>query len=777
MYKKNFTILLLLVCMLTQAYSQKYTISGYIKETQSQELLLGATVYIVELKTGTSANTYGFFSITVPKGEYTIKYSYVGYKTETKKIILDKNISLDISLSIGQELEEIVVTADKINKQSEDVRTSVISLPVQQIKEIPSFLGEKDVLKVIQLMPGVQKGTEGQSGIYVRGGGPDQNLLILDDAPVYNAQHLFGFFSVFNGDALRSVELIKGGFPARYGGRLSSVIDINMKDGNKEHYTGELGIGLVSSRAVLEGPIVKDKSSFLISGRRTYIDVLMMPITKSQTDGVEAGYYFYDLNAKVNYDINKKNKLYLSGYFGRDIFYSKDEEFDMDYRMGWGNQTGTLRWNHQFNNKLFANTSIIYSKYNFFIDLEEEFDDKKYILKYSSGIEDIGAKIDFNYYPTPKHTIYFGLASTYHEFTPRAIVIKNDYMPDDIERDEIIGTVESGAYIEDLYKPFNRMQILGGLRYSHYMHNSKTYDMFEPRISTSYKLFDDFAVKASYAKMQQYIHLLSNTGIGLPTDLWVPSTKDVEPQESWQIAGGIAKDFPNRNLSLTVEGYYKEMDNIIGYKEGANFMLFDETSSFDEINWQRMVTTGRSWSYGAEILLQRKVGKLSGWLGYTLSWTKMKFPELNFGKEYWAKYDRRHDFSAVLIYNVNKKIKLGATWVYATGNAMSLPLSEYSGEIHNPTPYNNYYSQSVILDEYPGRNQFRMDPYHRLDLNIQFNKKKKRGTRTWEISIYNVYNRKNPFFYYVNTNETETKVKQVSLFPILPSFSYSFNFN
>ena len=775
MYKKKITILFLLVCMFTQAYSQKYTLSGYIKEAKSQELLLGTTVYIAELKTGTSANAYGFYSITIPEGEYTVEYSFVGYKTETKKIVLDKNISLDVSLSIGQELEEVVVTADKINKQSEDVRSSVISLPVQQIKEIPSFLGEKDVLKVIQLMPGVQKGTEGQSGIYVRGGGPDQNLLILDDAPVYNAQHLFGFFSVFNGDALRSVELIKGGFPAKYGGRLSSVIDMNMKDGNKEHYTGELGIGLISSRAVLEGPIIKDKSSFLISGRRTYIDLLLMPIIKSQTDGVKTGYYFYDLNAKVNYDINKKNKLFLSGYFGRDIFYSKDEEFN--YRLGWGNQTGTLRWNHQFNNKLFVNTSIIYSKYNFSIDLEEKYDDKKFLLKYSSGIEDIGAKIDFNYYPTPKHTIHFGLASTYHEFIPRALVIKDDDMPEDIGSKKIIGTVESGAYIEDLYKPFNRMQILGGLRYSHYTHNGTKYDMFEPRISASYKLFDDLAVKASYAKMQQYIHLLSNTGIGLPTDLWVPSTNEVKPQEAWQVACGVAKDFPNRNLSLTVEGYYKEMDNIIGYKEGANFLALDESSSFDEINWQKMVTTGRSWSYGTEILLQRKVGKLSGWLGYTLSWTKKKFPELNFGEEYWAKYDRRHDFSAVLIYSFNKKIKMGATWVYATGNAMSMPLSEYSGEIHNPTPYDNYYTQSVILNEYPGRNQFRMNPYHRLDLNIQFNKKKKRGTRTWEISIYNVYNRKNPFFYYVNTSETETKVKQVSLFSILPSFSYSFKFN
>ncbi|MCG8411590.1 MAG: TonB-dependent receptor [Bacteroidales bacterium] len=777
MKRRSFIFFVFFFCFISLSYSQKYTLSGYVKEANSQELLLGTTVYIPELQTGTTANAYGFYSITVPEGKYTVEFSFVGYQTKIEKFILDKNIDYNVVLSVGEELEEVVITADKINKQSEDVRTSVMALPVQQIKEIPSFMGEKDVLKVIQLMPGVQKATEGQSGIYVRGGSPDQNLLVLDDAPVYNAQHLFGFFSVFNGDALRGVEVIKGGFPARYGGRLSSVIDMNMKDGNKEHYTGELGVGIVSTRGVFEGPIVKDKASFLISARRTYIDILAKPIIKANTDGNNVGYYFYDLNAKVNCDINDKNKIYLSGYFGRDVAYGKEMGDDSNnFRMGWGNQTGTLRWNHQFSNKLFANTSVIYSKYDFLVDI----DPKEFKLKYSSGIEDIGGKIDFNYYPSPKHTLHFGLASTCHAFTPRALVVESSSDFGNYRKENKISTIESGVYVEDLYKPFNRLQILAGLRYSNYKHKDKFYDMLEPRISASYKLAKDFAVKASYAKMQQYIHLLSNTGVGLPTDLWVPSTEDVKPQKSWQVAGGFAKDFPQQNLSLTIEGYYKRMNDIISYKEGASFLYMNdsEVKSLDEIRWEDNITRGKSWSYGAEFLLQRKVGKLTGWLGYTLSWTKLQFPELNFGEEFWAKYDRRHDFSAVFIYNITKNIKVGATWVYATGNAITLPLSQYSTDLHQPHSRDDWYGdkENIIVDDYEDRNQFRMKDFHRLDFNIQFSKEKKHGTRVWEISIYNVYNRKNPYFYYVEDYEEETKVKQVSLFPILPSVTYVFKF-
>lgn len=763
--------------MLIQGYSQKYTLSGYVKEANSMELLLGTTVYIPKLKIGTTANAYGFYSVTLPKGSYTIEFSFVGYKTEKISIDLDKDTSIDVSLKAGEEIEEVVVSAEKVKRESDDVRTSVISMPIKQIKEIPSLLGEKDVLKVIQLMPGVQKGTEGQSGIYVRGGGPDQNLLILDDAPVYNAQHLFGFFSVFNGDALRSVELIKGGFPAKYGGRLSSVIDMHMKDGNKEHYTGEVGVGLLSSRLVIEGPIVKEKASFLVSGRRTYFDILSAPIIKAQS-GSLGGYYFYDLNAKVNYNVNKKNKLYLSGYFGKDVFYMKDN--DMKSRLGWGNQTATFRWNHQFNSKLFANTSIIYSRYRFKIGVEEKFEGTKFSLDYQSGIDDWGGKMDFNYYPTPKHTIQFGVASTYHTFTPKAIVQKLSNIPNgNIDKKQKVESVESGIYVEDRYKPFERFQIMAGLRYSIYTHKNKNYNMLEPRISTSYKLTSTMAAKASYARTHQYIHLLSNTGIGLPTDLWVPSTQNVKPQDAWQVAGGIAKDFTDKNFAVTLEGYYKEMKGIVGLKDGANFMsVGDGIGDAEEISWEDMITKGNAKSYGVELLIQRKVGKITGWVGYTLSWTKHKFPELNFGKEFWAKYDRRHDLSIVAMYSLNEKIKLGATWIFATGNAFTLASSTYSGVLHN-TFSTVKAKDNVQINDYQGRNMFRMNPYHRLDFSIQFLKKRKRGVRTWDISIYNVYNRQNPFFYYVSKTDDESKtvIKQKSLFPIIPSITYSFKFN
>lgn len=778
--KKPFTFVVFL-CILTHGFAQKYTLSGYVKEQYSQELLLGTTVYVPKLQIGTTANAYGFYSITLPQGNYDIEFSFVGYQTQKITIELNKNLSKNIILVPGEEINEVVVSAEKIKRESDDVRTSVIAMPIKQIKEIPTLLGEKDVLKLIQLMPGVQKGTEGQSGIYVRGGGPDQNLLILDDAPVYNAQHLFGFFSVFNGDALRSVELIKGGFPAKYGGRLSSVIDMHMKDGNKEHYTGEVGIGLLSSRLVVEGPIAKDKASFLVSGRRTYIDVLTAPIVASQNNGGLAGYYFYDLNAKLNYDVNSKNKLYLSGYFGRDVFYLKEK--NSKFNLGWGNQTATFRWNHQFNSKLFANTSLIYSRYRFKIKIEQKNNEDVFSLNYNSGIDDWGAKIDFNFYPTPKHTIQFGIASTYHIFTPKAITHKNTEFPvNDMNQIQKIRSIENGIYVEDYYKPFKKMQIMAGLRYSFYIHKGKNYNMLEPRLSASYKLTNTMAIKASYAKTQQYIHLLSNTGIGLPTDLWIPSTKNIKPQSAWQVAGGIAKDFVDKNISLTIEGYYKEMQDIVGFKPGANFMSngMDITESrADEVSWEDMIAKGNAKSYGAELLLQRKIGKLTGWIGYTLSWTKHKFPELNFGKEFWAKYDRRHDLSIVAMYKISDKISISSTWVFATGNAFTLATSKYTGVLHQPFPETSSAHNQKELTHFPGRNTFRMAPYHRLDFGIQFSKQKKRGVRTWDISLYNVYFRSNPFFYYVeNTDGEGVRVMQKSLFPfMIPSFTYSFKFN
>lgn len=560
---RTFLIILLLVSSKLPLSAQtKYTISGYTREKGSLELLTGVSVYQPGNSVGTASNNYGFYSLTLPAADSVeLAFSYVGYRPEIRRVKLRQNIELNVELEPSAVLQEVeIVDSEQRERVSEAVQMSNIEIPVAQIKTIPALLGEKDVMKVIQLMPGVQKGSEGNSGIYVRGGGPDQNLIILDDATVYNASHLFGFFSLFNGDAIKSVEMTKGGFPARYGGRLSSVIELNMKDGNKEEVHGEGGIGLIASRLTLEGPLKKGVSSFLISGRRTYADVLARPFMPK---GIKVGYYFYDLNAKVNYDFGRKNKLYLSGYFGQDRF-SQNEEPGNGNRtkigINWGNATGTLRWNHLFNDRLFANASLIYSQYRFNIFMEENNrNDEGFALDYLSGIRDIGLKYDFDFLPNPQHSVRMGVLSTYHRFKPRALVVRNTEIGKHTREVSNIDVLESGVYIEDTYRPFPQLRLNAGIRLSHFGVKGKSYFRPEPRLGVSYRLFEDLSLKASYATMNQYVHLLSNTGIGLPTDLWVPSTKKIAPQRSQQVALGLAKDFLERNLMLTVEGYYKKL--------------------------------------------------------------------------------------------------------------------------------------------------------------------------------------------------------------------------
>jgi len=776
---------------------QQLTISGFVREKGSLELLPGVNVYLRNSNIGGVTNTYGFYSISIPKSDSaTISYSFVGYETQTLSIAAASNRQLDVTLSSVNQLEEVTVSARRQGENvSESVQMSKIEVPISQIKKIPSFFGEKDVIRVLQLMPGVQKGTEGQTGLYVRGGGPEQNLIILDDAVVYNASHLFGFFSVFNSDALKSVELTKGGFPARYGGRLSSVVEMNMKEGAKDKLHGEGGIGLISSRLTLEGPLVRNKSSFLVSARRTYIDVLAAPLIAQQQTGssskVKPGYYFYDLNAKVNYDFGQKNKLYVSGYFGQDRFHIREKSENSENRSGlnWGNATATVRWNHLINNKLFVNTSLIYSHFNFNIfSNDKEYKDgvltDEFTLDYNSLIRDYSLKTDFDFYPNAKHTIKFGAQATSHRFVPSALALEGDFTGSNIDiQAKPIETIEAGAYIEDTWQPFSALKVNGGLRLSMFQTQTKTYLRPEPRLSAALKLAKDFSLKASYAKMNQYVHLLTNTGLGLPTDLWVPTTDRIAPQQSSQVAAGLAKDLEKPGLAITLEGYYKTMNNIISYKEGSSFISLDGQNA-NELNWEDNVTSGKGWSYGAEFMVQKKTGKLSGWVGYTLSWTKWKFPELNFGKTFYPRYDRRHDISVVGIYELSKRITLSATWVYGTGNALTIPISKFpvfensvipgynGGPMHNGNSNN----------EYSEKNGFRAEAYHRMDLAIQFHKKKKRHERTWEFGLYNAYSRKNPFFYNLDRKFDENKGRSVntltrySLFPVLPSFSYNFKF-
>lgn len=602
-----------------------FTISGYVTEEGSGENLLGVSIYVPALKLGTITNDFGFFSLTLPKGSHRVFISYIGYGTKIEEIDLSKSLSLAITLSLMTEsLNEVTVTADETIKESKMTQMSKVQLDPSIVQDVPALLGEKDVLKTLQLLPGIQAGSEGSSGFFVRGGTPDQNLIILDDAVVYNSNHLFGFFSVFNGDAIKSVDAYKGGFPARFGGRLSSVIKIDMKDGNKEKISGKVNVGLISSSMLLEGPLNSGKTSFILSARRTYADVLAQPFLNEENG--KGGYYFADLNFKVHHIFSPQDKLYWSNYYGRDTFYSryKDAFSEGKTRLGWGNITSTLRWNHQFNNTLFSNTSIIYSTYDFNISdaYRNDFDNRRqeYSFKTSSGINDFTLKSNFDYYPNNRHTVRFGAEVTRHNFTPQRVLITDEFAGN-IDKTQELNSLEGAMYLEDDWKMTDRLNISPGLRFSYFNYENTTYLNPEIRLGLSYNLRPDVAVKASYSNMNQYIHLLSSSGIGLPTDLWVSSTEQVKPQTSQQYAVGIAKDFFDKNYAVTLEGYYKSMDDIIAYREGASFLAFDNLESGADLNWEESITAGQGWAYGSEILFRKQTGLLTGWLGYTLSWS------------------------------------------------------------------------------------------------------------------------------------------------------------
>lgn len=794
------------------AFGQKVTINGYIYERGSLETLPGTLIYEPQSQAAVTANTYGFYTITLPyRDSLFIVFSSFGYVNDTLWLKTNEDIEYDVHLSKVTTLETVTITAEKQN--TEQVQMSSLKLSPKEIKSVPMLFGEKDVFKTLLLMPGVQSGSEGTSGIYVRGGGPDQNLIILDEATIYNANHLLGFFSIFNGDAIKSVELIKGGFPARYGGRLSSVIDINMKDGNKDSYHVEGGVGLISSNVMVEGPIVKNKSSFMISGRTTYLDLFLVPIMKIAAEGSSAGYYFFDLNGKFNYNISAKDKIYVSAYFGRDKFHLEEEWRDegdrekFDVGMFWQNATATARWNHVFTNKIFSNLSAVfsdytmntYSNYKYRYSDEDNVETSSYNSDFNSGIRDYSLKYDLSFIPNATHKLMAGAAITYHEARPNAMVMKIDtFAVRQVEKEK---GLEYAVYVEDEINIRNRFRINPGLRLVGFSVTNKTYFSPEPRLSMSYNILSNLALKASYAMMSQSMILLSTSTIGLPTDLWVPVTENVKPQRSQQVALGLHYDLKNPQLSFSLEGYYKRMNNVLAYKEGSSYFLemlenlLDETpvgNSFAS-TWSNNVTSGKSWSYGMEFLVRKDVGKFTGWLGYTLSWTKQQFDDLNFGKPFFARYDRRHDISVVLMYSPKSWVNLSLSWVYATGNAVTLPTSTYPSQsmynylnqtqvpIEDVDPYGGY---MFYIEDYGEKNNIRMKPFHHLDVAVQFIKphKKNTGQSIFEISIYNLYNHKNPFFYYVGTEydrETQTSrqvIYQLSIFPIVPNFTYHFKF-
>lgn len=785
--KKRGVLFFVIIMLPFLALSQnRYTLSGFIKDSLNGETLIGANITVEGKTKGISSNQFGFFSITLDEGNYVFICSFIGYQPKLISVNLDGNKQLTVNLLPSVTLsQEVIVTSKKRDANVKNAQMGKFTLPIEQIKTIPAFLGEVDLLKTIQLLPGIRNAGEGSAGLYVRGGGPDQNLILLDDAPVYNSGHLFGFFSIFNSDAIKNVSLIKGGMPAQYGGRLSSVLDIAMKEGNNQKFQLDGGIGLIASRFSLQGPIKKDKASFIISARRTYIDAITKPFIKSSSQFYGSGYYFYDLNAKANYRFSDKDRLYLSGYFGRDVFDFVNGRQSLNVNIPWGNATGTLRWNHVYNRKLFGNTTAVYNDYNFTFKAAQN----NFEVKLASGIRDVSLKQDFDLYPFTGHKIKFGGIYTYHKFTPSVVSGKQDSIVFNPNNAQTKFANEAALYIQDDWELNDKVKLNAGIRYSWFQQigafkiyktddngnrldstvfkkgqSVKTYGGIEPRFTIRYALNDETSVKASVTRNLQYIHLVSNAGTTLPTDIWVPSTYKVKPQISYLYATGIFKNFKDNMYETSIEVYYKQMQNQIEYQEGYTPNTLEDTENF--------FTFGKGWSYGTELFINKTKGKLTGWVGYTLSFTWRKFAALNFGEKYPAKYDRRNDLSVVAMYELSKKWKFSASFVYGSGNAATLP-------------QRFYIINGILTQEYSRINEYRLPAYHRLDLSATYipgKNEKRKWKSEWVFSIYNTYSRQNPYFIYFDQNGSalngslSIQAKQVSLFPIIPAVTWNFKF-
>ena len=764
---------------------ESFTLSGYVRDKDSGEDLIGASVRVVDSTgRGTVTNVYGFYSLTLPEGNYTINYSYVGYTSQAFEIDLSQDIRQNINLAQKALLEEVVITAEREDENVLSTEMGTVSLQIEQVKSIPVLFGEVDILKTLQLLPGVGGAGEGNSGFYVRGGGPDQNLILLDEAVVYNTGHLFGFFSVFNGDAIKNATLVKGGMPAQYGGRLSSVVDVQMKDGNNQEFHATGGIGLIASRLTLEGPIIKDKASFMVSGRRTYIDALLTPFING-TDFEGNAYYFYDLNTKINYRFSDKDRLYLSGYFGRDVFNYSAPDGDFKVEVPWGNATATARWNHLFSDKMFMNMSAIFNDYNF--EVSSKFDQFDFNL--FSGVRDWNFKTDFDYYLNSNHTLKYGMNYIYHEFTP--------YSAQGSSGDVEFGTDslnkkyahEAAIYIQDEFNVGALWRFNVGVRGSYFAHvgplNQIIYDPttglptdtvfrsggdiiadywgIEPRVNARFIIDEKSSLKAGISYTTQYIHLVTNSVSTLPTDLWVPSTQLVEPQRGIQYSLGYFRNFKENNWETSIEVYYKDLQNQIEYADSYVAALGEDI--------EQQFVFGKGRSYGAEFFIKKAKGKFTGWIGYTLSRTERQFDDLNTGQNWFpTRYDRTHDLEVVAIYNYNDRLSFSGTFVYATGQAFTIVESFYflEGSLHTL---------------YGDRNGYRLAPYHRMDLSATWtNKPREKFESSWNFSIYNAYSRLNPYFVYTDfggdftAGTLDVNAVQVSIFPVIPSVTWNFTF-
>ncbi len=783
---KKFFFLTLLLFPLALLAQQKVTLSGYVKDSLSGETLISSTIVVAGQSKGITSNGYGFYSITLVPGTYTFICSRVGYVAKALTLDLQQDVVYNFEMGPKYTTEQaIVVSARKRDANVKNAQMGKLDLSMEQVKSIPAFLGEVDVLKTIQLFPGVQGAGEGSSGLYVRGGGPDQNLILLDDAVVYNTGHLFGFFSIFNGDAIKNTSLIKGGMPAQYGGRLSSVLDIAMKEGNDKQFQVEGGLGLIASRISIQGPLKKNKASFIVSARRTYIDALVKPFIKEDNAFNGSGYYFYDMNAKVNYKFSEKDRIYLSGYFGKDKFDFVNGKQSLNVHIPWGNATGTFRWNHVFNQRLFSNTTLVYNDYNFNFGASQN----NFEINLRSGIRDWNLKQDFDLYPFTNHKIKFGGIYTYHTFIPSVLTGKQDSIEFNPKNAQEKYSHEAAIYLQDDWDISEKVKINAGIRQSFFQQIGeyrtyttdangnrldsavyqsgepvKTYFGFEPRFTIRYALNDATSIKGASTRNVQYIHLVSNAGTTLPTDIWVPSTLKVKPQISWLYALGLFKNFADNTYETSLEVYYKDLQNQIEYAAGYTPATLEDTENF--------FTFGKGKSYGTELFISKTRGRLTGWIGYTLSWTNRKFTALNRGREYPAKYDRRHDLSIVGIYELSKKWKLSSTFVFGSGNAATLPERFYIYE-------------GVLTQQYSAINKYRLPAYHRLDFSATYrpNKHPERRLKSeWVFSVYNAYSRKNPYFIYFDQEgnpydgSLKVQAKQVSLFPVIPSITWNFKF-
>ena len=780
---RQLSIFLLFIILTLPALAKTVTLNGYLKDKANGEALIGASVYVPQLKTGVVTNSYGYYSLSMEQGSYSVSFSFMGYQTQTLQI--DLSGSKQVNLMLGEDpkqLDEVVVKGEKKNENVQKLQMSMERVQVKMLKKLPSFMGEVDILKSITLLPGIQNGGEGSSGLYVRGGGPDENLMILDEAPVYNASHLMGFFSVFNSDAIKDVDVYKGGIPAEYGGKASSVIDIRMKDGNSQQLGMSGGIGNISSRLTVEGPIIKDKWSFIVSGRRTYADYFGKLIGLKQLKDNQL--YFYDLNLKTNIEINDKNRIYLSSYTGDDYFKAGQSIY-----MRWGNLTSTARWNHLFSSKLFSNTSLIFSRYDYSLGIPGSGSDQ---FDWTSQISDYNFKQDFSWYLNSKNKLSFGFDLIYHHFEPGQVNANPGSMFTNLKLTNY-NALDNSLYVSNEQSVGERLTLRYGLRYSWFQQigegkvrdylnpiqpqegqvvGLKTYGAgqlippgyknLEPRLALKYMLNSQSSVKASYNRMAQNLHLISNTNSPTPLDIWLPSTAYIQPLIANQVGLGYFRNFRDNMFETSAEVYYKKMDHVIDYIDGAKLFLKEDLET--------ELLRGRGYAYGLELYVKKQEGRLTGWLSYTLSRSMRVVPGINDGKAYPSSYDRTHNASVVASYELSRRVNLSATWVFSTGNPTSYPIAKY--DVQGNTIY--YYAS---------RNSNRIPDFHRLDVSLTYDFKKneyKKVKQSLNFSIYNVYSRRNAYSVTFRQNQDNPNVSDATRLSIIgsfiPSITYNFNF-